>query len=577
MDPYKKEEALYDEVDTEEELSDNEESNDDSSDDPQFECSDHDSDTEQEDVAVSSQDAEKKINVKGSRSFYYYGKDGTKWKKQAGSLNVRTRQRNIVTHLSGVKAVAKNARSPLECWMLFFNDALDIVVKNTNLYINKIASTYTDKSDVRSTDAEEMKCLLGLLYLAGSQKSGRKHLEEFFSKDGLGSEIFPAAMSLRRMRLLLRCLRFDDTLTRDERKQLDKLAAVRSLVENFNEKLKCNYSIGPYATLDEMLLGFRGRCSFKVYIPNKPNKYGLKVFSITDAKTMYTSNIEIYAGTQPDGPYKTNNSTAAVTERMCLHLSGSSRNVTMDRWFTSVEVVRKLLVDHKLTVVGTIRSNSRQLPQELTYIKNREVKSSKFAFNQGITAVSYVPKKSKNVLVISSMHLDDKIDGSTGEAMKPDMITFYNQTKSGVDAVDRMASSYNTARNTRRWPMVVFYGLLNVGAINAAVIYRTNQPDGEFSKSRRLFLKCLGIELVQQNLQRRAHLSNLPRDVRLSAARLAGISPAKGTCDPLPNKRGWCKYCKRTKTRFYCKICKAWLCMNHITACCSDCLEKNTL
>lgn len=583
MDPYGREinrlQALYEEVLTEEELSDNSESEEDSAAVEQCEVSEHNSETEQEDEDPEespqhSDDENDGCGAQGSKSLYYFGKDGTKWKKQSGPLNVRTRQRNIVSHLPGVKGVAKNARSPFECWMLFFIDILDIITENTNLYIAQISTKYKDQNDVRPTDIEEMKCLLGLLYLAGSQKGGRKHLDEFFSKDGLGAEIFPAAMALRRMRFLLRCLRFDNTLTREERKQEDKLAPIRNVIGNFNEKLKIPYSIGQYATLDEMLIGFRGRCSFKVYIPNKPNKYGIKVFSVTDAKTFYTSDIEVYVGTQPEGPYRTSNATAAVTERMCLHLSGSGRNVTMDRWFTSVQVVQKLLHDHKLTVVGTIRSNSRQLPQKLTYIRDREVKSSTFAFNQDMTAVSYVPKKSKNVLIVSSMHQDDKIDESTGDAMKPEMITFYNQTKSGVDAVDRMASSYNVARNTRRWPMALFYGILNVGAINAAVVYRANQPDGRFSKSRRLFLKDLGTELLQNNLRRRAYASNLPRHVRQSAIRLSGVTPAEDAPSPLPNKRGWCKYCPRRKTRQHCKICKSWLCVTHITACCQDCLEQ---
>lgn len=49
------------------------------------------------------------------------------------------------------------------------------------------------------------------------------------------------------------------------------------------------------------------------------------------------------------------------------------------------------------------------------------------------------------------MHLDDKIDDSTGNKQKPEIITYYNQTKIGVDIVDKMCSSYSVARNTKRW------------------------------------------------------------------------------------------------------------------------------
>jgi len=66
--------------------------------------------------------------------------------------------------------------------------------------------------------------------------------------------------------------------------------------------------VNTYLTVDEQLLAFRGRCSFKQYIPSKPAKYGLKMFALVDAKTAYTFNLEAYVGTQPEGPYKCKNS-----------------------------------------------------------------------------------------------------------------------------------------------------------------------------------------------------------------------------------------------------------------------------
>jgi hypothetical protein len=86
------------------------------------------------------------------------------------------------------------------------------------------------------------------------------------------------------------------------------------------------------------------------YMIMKPNKYGIKIFSIVDARTFFTHNLEIYVGVQPDGPFKVSNSTADVTERMCRHLSGSGRNITIDRWFTGHQVVKVLLQRHGLNV-----------------------------------------------------------------------------------------------------------------------------------------------------------------------------------------------------------------------------------
>lgn len=63
-----------------------------------------------------------------------------------------------------------------------------------------------------------------------------------------------------------------------------------------------------------------------MYIANKPAKYGLKIFALTDSRTYYTVNREIHTGSQIEGPYAINNNTYA-----------------MDKWFTSVEVPKTCL------------------------------------------------------------------------------------------------------------------------------------------------------------------------------------------------------------------------------------------
>jgi len=51
-----------------------------------------------------------------------------------------------------------------------------------------------------------------------------------------------------------------------------------------------------------------------MYIPNKPAKYGIKIIAVCDA--INTSNLEIYAGVQPGGPFKLDNSASSVVKRL---------------------------------------------------------------------------------------------------------------------------------------------------------------------------------------------------------------------------------------------------------------------
>ena len=56
------------------------------------------------------------------------------------------------------------------------------------------------------------------------------------------------------------------------------------------------YTPGPYLTVDEMLVEFHGRVSFRQYIPTKPGKFGIKIFWLVDADTSMPLTFVIYIG-----------------------------------------------------------------------------------------------------------------------------------------------------------------------------------------------------------------------------------------------------------------------------------------
>lgn len=120
-----------------------------------------------------------------------------------------------------------------------------------------------------------------------------------------------------------------------------------------------HYSASEYLTIDEKLEPFRGRVSFLQYMPNKPAKYGIKVFALVDAKTFYCLNMEVYAGMQLEGPFRQSNKPDDLVERLIQPISGTNRNITFDNWFTSYPLMLRLLKIPKLTSVGTVRKNKR--------------------------------------------------------------------------------------------------------------------------------------------------------------------------------------------------------------------------
>jgi hypothetical protein len=191
-----------------------------------------------------------------------------------------------------------------------------------------------------------------------------------------------------------------------------------------------------------------------------------------------------------------------------------------------------------------------------------------FCFKEGMTMVSYVPKKGKVVLLISTMHQDDKIDETTQQQRKPEIITTYNFTKGGVDTVDQLCATYTVSRNSR-WPLTVFYALLNVAGINAQVIFTTNKTESQ--ETKRNFLKSLARDLVQEHRCVRATSSHVPKQLVPRPQQQAGELVAK--CS---KRKAHCEVCpcsKDRKTSRMCNKCGKFLCVQHEVYFCQECVS----
>lgn len=505
----------------------------------------------------------------------YTGKDGvTKWGVHCPPQNVRTPAVNLVRRLPGVGQNIE-LESPISSWKLFFtNEILDDIVNHTNERIQKVRPNYNRERDAKDTSRNEIEAFIGLLYMAGILRASHLNLYDLWATDGTGVELFRNCMNLKRFKFLIRVLRFDNARTRRQRKTFDKLAPIRDVFEALVEKCKSNFAVSEFLTIDEMLESFRGRCSFRQYIKNKPAKYGLKIYSMTCAKTFYTMNMEIYAGKQPPGQYRSENSGLAVVSRLVQPISGTGRNITTDNWFTSLPLAETLKKDHKLTLVGTLRKNKREIPPEFLNVSHRPVPSSMFGFNGGKTLLSYCPKKNKVVLLLSTMHNSDEIDPESGDACKPYMLTFYNSTKGGVDVVDEYKARYSVARTSNRWPLTVFFSLLNVIGINSFIVFKHKK--GDFVTTRKDFLRHLARDLCHDYLVVRHSEERLPRQLKRNIQQMLGLEDEAPR--PAANLEGRCGICgwrKNRKTKSTCHLCHNYICREHTVNTCVQCAEDD--
>lgn len=534
-------------------------------------CSEHNTDSEEEEEFVVS----KNVKCNGM----YLGMDNkTTWKKCKVERNVHV-EGVPTTDLSpsGPKGDALNVTDPTSSWKIFFDeDMIEKIVERTNMYIEKATVNFARERDCKKTDSREIYAVIGLLYLGGLFKTSHMNVRDLWATNGTGIGIFHSTMTYKRFLLLLRYICFDNINSTDEREAVDNLAQVRELFDTFIAKCQESYTVGRYLTLDEKLEPYRGRCSFRQYMPKKRFRYGIKVYTVVDSCTFYTWNMEIYAGQQPDGPFKTSYSPDDIAKRLLKPLFKSGhKNVTTSNRFTSYSLAKDLLAEG-ITLVGLMKKTKKEIPREFIASRRRDIYSTIFGYRDDATLLSYSPKKRKCVVLLSTMENNDDVTTSDGKR-PPDIIDFHDATKGAVCASEEMAACYTTCRITNRWPMVVFFSMLNTAAINARVILlSTNDPPLQF-KSRREFLKNLGLSLVADLVRFRSSSETLPRNLRMECAELCGEPPSKKIAIKSKGRCSLCPRSKDKKTKVVCFYCMRLICGSHQRPVCQNCAESGVM
>ena len=153
--------------------------------------------------------------------------------------------------------------------------------------------------------------------------------------------------------------------------------------------------------------------------------------------------------------------------------------------------------------------------------------------------------------------------------------------------MDQMVRNYSCYVTTRRWPVVVFYNMVDVAAINAFTLWIENNSDylesgSKFKSARREFLIALGMELVKPYIERRAEN---PRGFSNHVRKTIGEVLGRNIIDPVPELKkqkpsqypgancvdeayqtAGCKekkYNRANKAHYVCNLCSKRICGIH--------------
>jgi len=144
-------------------------------------------------------------------------------------------------------------------------------------------------------------------------------------------------------------------------------------------------------------------------MPSNPRKYGVTFFGCAKPQQLSLWMAWfILAENLDSGSHR--NLANDIVMKLCSVYFGTGRDIYVDRYFTSHGLVCNLL-QQNLTLLGTIMANRREVPSQFKAAKGREIESAKALYDHSnkILLLLYVPKRNKNVLMMSSSHFSISI------------------------------------------------------------------------------------------------------------------------------------------------------------------------
>ncbi|XP_060822292.1 piggyBac transposable element-derived protein 4-like [Bombus pascuorum] len=321
-----------------------------------------------------------------------------------------------------------------------------------------------------------------------------------------------------------------------------RVQKVNNFIEYLDEKFREYFVPGKEVSINEAVVKVKGRITFINYNPQKPTKWGIRIFVLADAKSAYVYDILPYYGEltsqdliKPDLP---------VSSRIVLHLCNkllhsipdcAGYHVYTDRYCPSLVLAEELLL-MKCHITGTIQKNRKHIPQEISNPKF--INSNTIAMRHSNYLL--LAWKDKRIVTMLSMYhtfgsrviTRSSQNYTIEEASKPNVIADYTSNKGDVDKADQYASKYCFLRKSLKWWRKLFFWGLETSVINAYILYKISQErKGESALSH----------YKEQRLDGKLHIINqLPKGKKKKCL----------VCSPKGSNA------VKKQTVFYCETCE---------------------
>lgn len=455
--------------------------------------------------------------------------------------------------------------SILECFeCIFCAEFVDKIVDQIHLYHDFVtANDLPNKSRLKNwkeTNTSEIYVFLAVSLLMSQVKKNR--VTDYWSKDALiETPIFSQIMSRDRWINILRMLHFSDNSNVDTN---DRLFKVRMVIDYFRNTFKNSLYPFKNIVIDESLMLFKGRISFRQFIPSKRHRFGLKFFVAVDCETGYVLDFILYTGAGTEiVNYDTNlgvsgNIVMTLTEKYW----GKGHVLFTDNWYTSPLLYEKLH-EKKINACGTVKANRRHMPPLTDKLKRGEIQ---YYSTQRLLALKWQDKR--EVRLLSSLHNSSMVTAkrkNNEDIVKPKCVVDYNESMGGVDRTDMLLSTTESVRKSVKWYKKVFFHLLDLAVLNSHCIYKmkTGSLIPLLDFQRQLIKDLIAKYKQVQPRSSGSRTSTGHSPLRLIARHFPSMYPRRPKDNKKISKR--CVVCsaqkKRKETCYTCRNCDVALCV----------------
>lgn len=438
---------------------------------------------------------------------------------------------------------------------LFFADSLfDLVVAESNRYaLEQKAIKWIPITK------QELKAFIGCKIIMSINVL--PNLEMYWSKRSFikGSNVIQSTFSLKRflnIERYLHCVNNSDFKDiSPNHPEFDCFSKIKSIMNVVNANCRSNFPIEQYVTVDESMIAFKGRHKSKVYVKNKPTKWGFKAWSLASSKTGYIIHFEYCKGAFGKS------STKEIVCNLALNLPKVEEKlpyfIHCDRYFTSISLLQ-CLSNYGMYLTGTIMSNRVGIPKEFQKSSKELVKNTdQWAMHSsGMLLHSF--HDTKVVTFLTNRHLPNLIirkrKRGQVQQLAPEVLVDYNKNARGVDLHDQYMSYYPTARKCRKWWKYLFWNMFDICLSNALQIKNIQVGiDGKRQTQLEFRIK-LAEELIGSFSSRKQKKYSKQQ---MSDRYVGRHFPAKGQTATMC---AVCNKVKRVRTIYTCKQCQIHLC-----------------